>query len=91
MTHHEGTVGNADLWRATFTGSNDIPIDPDGPVTWEVNGAVVAAQAVDEHVATGVFELLHTPDTARPYTVKARAVIGGVPQATEAVERRVRP
>jgi len=91
MRDQEGTVGNADLWRVTFVGANDLPVDPDGPVTWEVNGEVVETQAVDEHVETGVYELLYTPDAARPYTVKALTVVGGVDQATAAEERHVRP
>lgn len=91
MSHHEGTVGNADRWRVTFVDSANAPVAPDGEVTWYVNGATVATQALVSAVSTGVFEFLYTPTTARPYTVKASAEIDGVPQATNAERRRVRP
>lgn len=90
---HVGVVGNMEVWRVAFVGSNDEPAKPDGDVTWVItgpNGGTVV-QDVDDAVSTGVYEYEHTPTAAAPYTVKASCVIDGAPQATPATLRKVIP
>ena len=93
-----GTVGNADRWRARFLGANDVPSAPDGNVTWtvydargnEIEGAG-REQPKDEMTEDSWFEFVYVPTTPQSYRVKASADVGGVPQASDAVLRRVVP
>jgi hypothetical protein len=90
-----GTVGNADLWTVVFVDANDTPTDPDANVIWQVIGVYPCTvleeevQAVGDKVATGTFEFEYTPTSAKPYTVKVRSSVGGVPQSSPATRREV--
>lgn len=90
-----GTVGNTDFWRIALTDADDQPVTPDGPVVWTAYseyGAELetAEQQPDAAVAPGVYEWRYTPQEHGSYSVKAAAMVGGVPQATPATMRAVR-
>lgn len=90
-----GTVGNADLWRIAFTDADGQPATPDGAVRWTAlseYGAQLetAEQSPDAAVEPGVYEWRYTPQEHGAYSVKASAVVGGIPQASPATMRAVK-
>lgn len=90
-----GTVGNADVWRVSFLDADGNPATPDGPVVWTAYSEYGAELARQEQqpsaaVAPGVYEWRYTPQEHGAYSVKAAAMVGGVPQATPATMRAVR-
>lgn len=96
------TVGNEDVWRVVWTGSNDppLPVDPDEvggvAMTWEFRARgdatpTVVTQSLSDALATGTFETRYTPTVAGAYVVKASCVIQGAAQSTPETSRAVVP